>query len=946
MHGTLGTTRHAQLADTTSWTPWVPGVSKPEDHPLWQEQVELELEMVERGAEKYRERVFKARKKQEMSGVDAYRFKIEEAVPLMIPVLKDWIAAQVRGRGRPSPVVDYLRHIDPGVACFICVRTVFDCVTAGNLNFTFVAKRIGMEVEYQARMDAWMKAAPDLYFGVQNSISKHATSRHIRRVNINRFNALMKDKLQWQAWTDEAKMHIGFRLVDVASKATRLFEVTPDVSQCKKHGGGHEFPASGKKTAKDIKPNYTVHIAPPVFEALLKREIDDASRHPQYLPTLMPPKRWEGIFEGAYYTPVVRVPSLVRFHAEGEDQRQAALEEYGNIDMPRVMSALHYVQETPWRVNKRVLEVALSMWSRDLGMAAFPKQALQDLPTKPTTFDADTKIVAEYEPQLLAVPVAEYEGGKWKKGAQPIRKPREELFASFSAPIRDAFERVKAWKKAAARVYGDNATRASKVEIIRTTFEIAEKFINREFYFPHMLDFRGRMYPIATYLQPQGNDLARGLLTFAKGQPVGENGGWLAIHLANHFGADKLSYDDRIKWVEEREQMWRDIVSDPLGHHHLWLPATGRKHHWQGLAAVFEWVRFLDEGPEMISSLPIHIDGTCNGIQHLSAMMLDEVGGAAVNLVPDDKPHDIYGDVAEKLQVRLEGIRGAGGAQGECAREWLKITGGSIPRSLTKKPVMTTPYGATREAHFGAVSDWLRENRPGLVFGSTEEADREKRKVLVPWLVKHLEDALSDKVEKAKECMEWLQKVAKVVAATNQPIVWRTPSGFVVRHFYGKEQYLRVKTSIDGKTVKPVIYKRTNNLSEREQLQGIAPNFVHSMDASANTETIIRMALDSKHPPITAIHDAYGTVAGAMWQLFGAVRTAFLWVHSVDVLEEYRRVCVYMLKDCLLADIEADVVSEHEAEDAMRKAERMVPPVPKRGALDINAVAESDYFFA
>ncbi|MBN9012467.1 MAG: hypothetical protein BGP05_13425 [Rhizobiales bacterium 62-47] len=891
MHGTIPLSQLAPVVPPT----WEPG-DDPTKHPLWQEQVELEVEMVQRGVDKYRERVAVAREKGEMTRVKAFHRWVEDAVPEMAKYLKQWLTdvrrKRLGGHGGPSPLAFHkLSGMDASVASYITLRTLLDTITIGHeMPLLAVAKRIGMEIEYQARMQAWVAKAPDVFYGVQKSLHKTATSRHRRRVNINRFNALMRDKLNWVEWPADIKLHVGFRLVDVAVAATKAFNVTQKTYDLVIASRGH------RAKAKPSRPQRIITLDEDLQASLLQAVDKDQIRTPQYLPTLMPPKRWDGIRGGGYYTPIVRRPTLIRFHAESEEYREAVLEEYDALDMPRVMAALHYIQETPWMVNRRVLAVAHKLWDMDLGIAGFPKQDILPLPPKPEDIDTNP-------------------------------------------------EAQKQWKRAAAAVYTENATRVSKATSIRTTIQIAERFAHREFYFPHMLDFRGRMYPIPVYLQPQGNDFARGLLAFAKGQEVGEKGGeWLAIHLANHFGADKMSYQGRIDWVKGNEEVWRAIAEDPIKNRNLWLPETGKKHHWQGLAAVFEWVRFLDEGPTMVSGLPIHIDGTCNGIQHLSAMMRDEEGGAAVNLLPDLEPHDIYGDVAAFLQDRLEGIREAGGTQGKYAQMWLDACDGKVPRSLTKRPVMTTPYGATREAHFGSIHDWLREEleeKGRMPFDPKPEVNSEWKKMLVPWLVKHLIDAVDAIVKQSKVCMKWLQDAAKVVAQCNQPIVWRAPSGFVVRHFYGASRQRSTSTLIDGKRINVTYYERTAKLSEREQLQGIPPNFTHSMDAAANTETIIKLALDPRRPPVTAIHDAYGTVAGSMWQIFDAVREAFIKVHSNDVLKDFRWRCLLMYRDHLLATREGLNVYS-----AMEIAEDTIPPVPERGELDIRVVAESEYFFA
>ena len=60
-------------------------------------------------------------------------------------------------------------------------------------------------------------------------------------------------------------------------------------------------------------------------------------------------------------------------------------------------------------------------------------------------------------------------------------------------------------------------------------------------YFPMNLDFRGRVYPIPPHLNHLGNDLCRGLLSFARRKPLGERGlFWLKIQVANLFGNDKV----------------------------------------------------------------------------------------------------------------------------------------------------------------------------------------------------------------------------------------------------------------------------------------------------------------------------------------------------------------------------------------------------------------------
>ena len=54
------------------------------------------------------------------------------------------------------------------------------------------------------------------------------------------------------------------------------------------------------------------------------------------------------------------------------------------------------------------------------------------------------------------------------------------------------------------------------------------------------------------------------------------------------------------------------------------------------------------------SALPIHQDGTCNGLQHYAARGGDDRGAQQVNLGVTDKPSDVYTHVAEMVEKHLQ----------------------------------------------------------------------------------------------------------------------------------------------------------------------------------------------------------------------------------------------------------------------------------------------------
>ena len=52
-----------------------------------------------------------------------------------------------------------------------------------------------------------------------------------------------------------------------------------------------------------------------------------------------------------------------------------------------------------------------------------------------------------------------------------------------------------------------------------------------------------------------------------------------------------------------------------------------------------------------LSHLPVHQDGSCNGLQHYSALGRDLDGARSVNVFPSEKPQDVYTEVAKLVEA-------------------------------------------------------------------------------------------------------------------------------------------------------------------------------------------------------------------------------------------------------------------------------------------------------
>jgi DNA-directed RNA polymerase len=142
-----------------------------------------------------------------------------------------------------------------------------------------------------------------------------------------------------------------------------------------------------------------------------------------------------------------------------------------------------------------------------------------------------------------------------------------------------------------------------------------------------------------------------------------------------------------------------DSADNPLTGSRWWVTA---ENPFQALATCIEIAAAWRSGQptKYMCRLPVHQDGSCNGLQHYAGLGRDEQGAMAVNLVPSERPQDVYSKVLETVLLRIsqdilipaddpdESRRKVG----ECAR----LVNGHVDRKVIKQTVMTSVYGVTR----------------------------------------------------------------------------------------------------------------------------------------------------------------------------------------------------------------------------------------------------------
>lgn len=571
--------------------------------------------------------------------------------------------------------------------------------------------------------------------------------------------------------------------------------------------------------------------------------------------------------------------------------------------MPVVYEAVNRMQETPWRVNRKVLRVMQQIEDLGGGRAGLPKRDPLEIPVKPFDFDSVS---------------------------------REELKAD---------PRFREWKRLAKETQVDEAIRITKARDLVRLLEVAEDVADEPaIWFPWSLDFRGRAYPISDYLNPQGDDRHKGLLEFAEGKPLGPEGAWyLALHGANcldevpevfQTGEEgevvKMGHravHDRVKWIEEHTLEILRVAKDPLGV--TWWQDL--ENPWTFLAFCLEWLGFYQyhrrgEGEKYVSHLPVASDGTCNGLQHFAALWLDEVGGSYVNVTPNETPEDVYARVAEIVLKRVEEEAGQGDP---VAQRWLDS--GLIGRGLTKREVMTYSYGS-RKYGFGKQLMQYLEEKMGrrqakdffLVRGEGEEGQVCNVKKACRYMAAVIEDSLASSVRAAAAGMDWFQGCARVITKEGSPVSWVVPAtGFRVVQPYYKLSKKQIKTHLLGKVITPVVYSEDPEPDPRKQANAVSPNIIHSLDAAALMLTVVNCAREQEGMAFGMVHDSYSTHAGDAGLLNRVLRESFVQLYTQhDVLDHLRQ------------QFEEQVADPSE-----------LPEAPEKGNLAVSDVLFSDHFF-
>ena len=229
---------------------------------------------------------------------------------------------------------------------------------------------------------------------------------------------------------------------------------------------------------------------------------------------------------------------------------------------------------------------------------------------------------------------------------------------------------------------------------------------------------------------------------------------------------------------------------------------------------------------------------------------------------------------------------------------------------------MTQPYSVTQRGMYSQ----LRE-----LFDAAEDDDEvfwKGEKWVSIKLLTHLNtQSIFEVVKGAIVGQEYIKGITRHFNLSNKPLVWKTPIfGFPVIQSSQKRKRKRIRSQLGQLHFSSL----TSDIDGRKQSSSIAPNFIHSLDATLMMLTVERMNKEYNISSFALIHDSFAVPCTSVEQLNYAVRDSYVELFMSEPL--------------------ADWYEQLQAK--LPNAELQHPDEVMMYTLDIQDVWESNYIFS
>jgi DNA-directed RNA polymerase len=466
---------------------------------------------------------------------------------------------------------------------------------------------------------------------------------------------------------------------------------------------------------------------------------------------------------------------------------------------------------------------------------------------------------------------------------------------------------------------------------LHRALKLAKDHLNKSFYNTAYADFRGRIYTTGE-LSQMNNDPIKALLLFSKGKKLSTKAGIKAflIYGANLFGLDKQDYEERLFFISANEQYILASANNPYDNKY-WTEA---KKPFQFLAWCIEYQGYKTNGINHISHLPISIDATCSGSQHLAMLMQDKQLAKQVNLT-NNTIHDYY-DYILKHVIKLieidfnnedlpfytyENRQNEDGTIVQIekptdkllAKKWLKY---GITRAIIKKPVMTETYNATHKSFEESIYNDITSNLNKIEYFTGVSLHS-----LSWYLAKKIKKVLKNNNKSYDKLKKYLNKI---ISATEKPFIYTARTGFQFKQSHYKNKHYTIDIKIPFKEKKSIhLYNCDySRIDKRKQKTSVLANLTHCLDATHLVLSVNKATELISNFNVLTQHDCIAT-------------------HACDI-PKLKKILKVQMFDLYQDDILLDIKKQNESTYNVNLSHI---EQPTKGEFNKNEILKSQYFF-
>jgi DNA-directed RNA polymerase len=209
------------------------------------------------------------------------------------------------------------------------------------------------------------------------------------------------------------------------------------------------------------------------------------------------------------------------------------------------------------------------------------------------------------------------------------------------------------------------------------------------------------------------------------------------------------------------------------------------------LSCCIELKNYYANPAYFISRLPIYLDATCSGLQHLSSMINDTNLANSVNIVEsnkDDIPNDVYTYMISFVNKKIEEYINKDPSLAILANI-------NINRKFIKPGIMTITYGATargitedlRNSHFKQ-NELVKGEKNTFTLKIKEfnktKFDLQLTLTQLLYLGKAIHSVLFEVYPDLTIFVKYLKDMNKMLKRLKLPTIWLSPAGIIVEQKY------------------------------------------------------------------------------------------------------------------------------------------------------------------